>query len=304
MPRTVDLIAYAGTRNNTVISGATPSALATAVKNPLVAVGWGLESSLTINGHSAFKLISAVSPDHGAQYKVLIYAQNSSPSARVHIRVMTSDESIFPSSPDRELQLVLSTTYRLMANKWQFTWLRPGTTGGSQNAGLVSMLHIPPFVLSAKSTINCFIAYEATQLRLGLWAFPDRFFSYLNDSDGERYWESGFTDTSRIRFCFVGCRDGAAPGSGLVWTGPNVDPTMSAPSGWYPLVSPAAMAWGDTGAVIAKIKGFLWDALIFDRDYIESTNLTYDNHSFQNFTAHSGGDTIRAALMFCTAGTP
>jgi len=183
------------------------------------------------------------------------------------------------------------TKYTIIVNPYQLVMFLPvGENPALNQLGIiVSTLQVPRFVQERIGLIDAIISIPIDTFRNGLVHLygQNNFYLHLNSKlHGivSRSWES----QAVYNISYIG-------NFGMLFY--SVAGQTRYPEG-DPIISPPFCAWGLQSTTVARIMGFLWDAMIVNGSVVGDSIFTLDNHSWINYSHLS----TLGSLAFVTGG--
>lgn len=324
---TFDLIAYPGTRRVVMFQAASGASFRSQLQAILASAGWSVIAADVSGGPNpgtGFKCTSRAAPwcpsgpapeDYVGKVRVWFYPRPTFTPAfqsQTEFLVMNEAETMVQSSS--EIQLKTTTddyapfSYMVCATPYDFKIFMLGVArrdadgiSNSQTAVLCGVPQIPNFLQGrpgwCQYGVNeMFYIAQADSMRSGyMYSPPGQFWaggisSKLSDMDPEVTFMNTNTVSSE------GWRNGIRLSYGTGWqNSPSsnmwvFDQDHPAPDDWNPLMWPPCIAWpSDPAHVDAtdRLKGFIWDSMVVNKELPADTLLEFDDHQFIVFT-HNG----------------
>jgi len=278
-------IQYAGGTNvNSTIAADTKALLITGIQTGLTTAGWTVISG---GGTTDVKLQSVATAD-GNQIRVRVWDSGSN---CVNIRMTNVAETV---GQNGQVYLLPATskTFRIIANRYQFCLLVPGSLD-NRDFALCSAIYIPAHLVSAGVTTAAFITgsgvsdSDAGSTRGGL----RKTFTLRGYAGAESC--TFYSILNLVELEYVGSADTASR-PGLL--------QLAAMRGsqihnigcfrWHDdsaLMTEPLVAWGTTADAEAKLKGQLWDAILSSEAYPMDQTTTFDSHNWYSVTDSNNG---------------
>jgi len=287
-------IQYAGGTNyNMATVCDTKADLCTAIDTALNTTGWITTTTTSSTDH----IYQCATTPQTNQIKVRVWEGTNC----VRIRMMNTAETI--SQIDScYLYVATNTTYRIIANQYQFESFVPGSIS-SRNFVIASAMYIPPH-LETMGLTTCSIILgdghsdtDTTNLTGGFRrSMTAR--GFLNATGAQ-----GWTLLNSTAVEYNNLTDNITSYSGMPSLATIQSACLDSISGfrWHDdsaLIVEPLVAWGAPNILSeSKIRGQLWDAFIATESYPADITTVVDSHTFYNLTDNNDGTSTLPSSM-------
>jgi hypothetical protein len=288
-------IQYAsGTKINSATVINDKAGLIAAIDSALTGAGWTITTTTSSTDHI---YQSGLTPQNN-QIKVRVWDGGAN---CVRLRMMNTAQTI-AQTDSCYLLPASTTTYRVIANQFQFAAFVPGSVA-SRNFVIASAMYLPPHLVAMGLTTCGLILgdggsdTDSTNLRGSFrTSITSRGFGSASPAQG---WT--ILNSTPVEYNGLSADSSAHPGL----------PTFIAPQS-AALHSISAYRWHDDSALIvepllawgtptvdseAKVRGQLWDAFISTESYPADTTALVDSHTYYNLTESNDGTVTLPASM-------
>jgi hypothetical protein len=287
-------IQYAGgTRVNTLTTISTKADLMTAIDSALTTAGW----TITTTTSSTDKIYQSGLTPQNNQIKVRVWDGGAT---CLRLRMMNNAQTI-SQTDSCYLLPATSTSYRIIANQYQFVIFVPGSLA-PRNFVFASVLYLPPFLVSFGLTTSAFIlgdgggdtdttsrgSFRTSLNSRGIAAYaPSQGWSILN--------------STVVEYSALAADSSAHPGLPALVT--MQSSAIHSVTGWKwhddsALIVDPLMGWGaPTVDSELKIRGQLWDAVIATDSYPSDSTVSLDSHTYYILTDNNLGNSTLPASM-------
>ena len=288
-------IQYAGGTkiNNTTVCN-NKSDLCAALDTALQAAGW----TVTTHTSSVDNTYQSGATPQSNQIKVRVWDGGGN---CVRIRMLNTAQTISQAN-SCFLYVTSSTTYRIIANQYQFLAFVPGSAS-SRNFVIASALYIPPNLVSmGLSTCALILGNGISDSDVsnltGSWrsTLTSRGFANANPSQG-------WTILNATAVEYDGLTYDVYPHPGLPAMATLQSSAIDSVSGyrWHDdsaLIMEPLVCWGiPTMDSEGKLRGQLWDAFLATESYTADITTVVDSHNYYNITENNDGHLASPASM-------
>lgn len=260
--------------NYTHNSSATRLGFIEAIRQALADAGWQQTATGSYAGFPYYDMLSQQSPwwdelatppaDYIGKIKLRVQRNDDGSNAsRIEVVGRSADDLFVQAGFQSSFPIAAATTYRVVACPYQLVAQR--ADGGSDGNVIASALHTSRFQQETGQYRECFFLssnYGRTTLSSGTNV---RLFAKVKNRQGTFQIDlPSFSANNGTRMVMLTTAGGSLTAPRLI----NVaeDPTYANSALWYPMYSPAMVAWGDNpvnslqiGSV--KIRGWFWDCI-------------------------------------------
>lgn len=287
-------IQYAGgTLINTTTVVTSMATLHAAIDSALTGAGW----TITTTTSSTDKIYRSVATAAGNQIKVRVWTGTNC----VRIRMMNTAETI-AQTDSCYLYPSTSTSYQIIANRYQFVIFVPGSVS-SRNFVIASSIYIPPHLVSFGLTTAAIILGDG-QTDTDTSNSVGSFRTTLNARGDTGFAPSqgwSILNSTAVDYNAIAADSNSHPGLPALVSFQSSAIHEVSGYRWHDnsaLIVEPLIAWGAPDIdEEAKIRGQLWDSVIVTESFPQDTTATIDSRTFFNLTNNCDGSATLPASM-------